>query len=283
MAKTKSPKSAEALLTAEAASLDVTDFKLTMPLYVLLGEAIDVARFCEHYWRAEQDPKTKLVVTPGLELAGDGRLSETIASEIVVLHELVQKAQTAYLLAIAPPAESTERAEYVLDELSAAVEWVCDDGVTDEKDAKLAAVVEAHRDDADSEDALAAEIADYVGLAEEFRDELAQIGSFDLGLVDEAKSLVSALRERSAIRARRRGGESTAFLQQRNQFAALLIQRIGRVRAAARYVFRRHDHIVKQVTSAYERRRRAARRRAAASTPSTTPVTSLVTELEPTA
>lgn len=277
MSKKKST-STESLLAAEAAQVDVTDFKLTLPLYVLLGEAIDVARFCQHYWSAAQD-------RPGLEQCGRGRLSAKIADEIVTLHELVQKTQTAYLLAIAPPSESTERAEFVLDELASAIEWVCDDGVEDEKDAKLAAIIEAHRGDAASEDALASEIADYLGLATELADDLAELPAFDSAILDEAKGLVLSLRERSAARVRGRSDTSSTLLQQRNQFAALLIQRIARVRSATRYVFRHHDAIVKQVTSAYERRRRAAARKRASeqTAPTTTPVSSLVPELSPTA
>ncbi len=277
-------KSMTATLTAEAAQLDVTDFTLSVPLYVLLGEAIDVARFCEHYWTAEHDPKTKAIVRPGLELAGEGRLPESVSAEIVALHELVQKSQTSYLLAIAPPDASNERAEFVLDELSAAIEWVCTDGVDNGNEAKLAAVVEAHRDDPESEDALAAELADYVGLAVELEDELTAVGAFDTGLIEEAKQLVLALRDRSALRARGRGGDSAAFLTQRNQFATLLLQRMNLVRSAARYVFRRHDDIVKQVTSAYQRRRRAAARRRASETtpaPSTTTPPPALTELAP--
>lgn len=278
MAK-KSVKSVSHLVD-EAAKLDVSAFSMNMPLYVLLGEAIDVARFCERFWNSEREPRTRTVVRPGLELAGEDRLPRTIVAEIIELHELVQKSQTAYLLAIAPPTESTERAEFVLDEISAAIEWVCDDGVLDEKDAKLAAIVDAHRDDPESEDALASELADYVGLADELAADLAKVAAFDDGLVDEAKDLVRALRERSAARIRRRGGDASTLLTRRNQFAAMLIERMNRVRTAARYVFRRHDDIVKQATSAYQRRRRAAARRRA-SEAAALPASETLTELAP--
>jgi hypothetical protein len=49
----------------------------------------------------------------------------------------------------------------VLDEIASALEWLFDDGKTDERDAQLAAIVDAHDDDPDSEDALASELADY--------------------------------------------------------------------------------------------------------------------------
>jgi hypothetical protein len=263
MTKNKLPKSIADLLLAEASTIDITDFNLGMPLHVLLGESIDVARFCQHYWNAEHDPKTKAVTKPGLELAGPKLLPKPIANEILALHDLVQQSQTRYLLAIQPPTDTAtvERAQFVLDELAAAIEWVCDDGVEDHKDAKLAAIVEAHRDDPDSEDALAAELADYVGLALELKNDLADVRAFDPAILDEATKLVLALRERSAVRALGRTTEAAQLLAHRNRLAALLVQRIARVRSAARFVFRNDEAIIKQVTSAYQRRRRAAARR----------------------
>lgn len=277
-------KSLTTRLLTESAAIDVTDFTLGMPLYVVLGEAIDVAAFTQHYWRAVRDPKTKAVTLPGLELAGDANLSSKIVDEILVLHDLLQKAQTAYVLSISPPTESTERAEYVLGELASAIEWVCNQPEADENHvAKLAAIVEAHKDDAGSEDALASEIADYVGLAIDLEDELSSVGAFDASLVEEAQSHVAALRQRSAARIRGRGGEASVHLRERNQLASLLLGRIGHVRAAARYVFRHHEAIVRQVTSSYQRRRRtAARRRTSeATTPSPSITTSPSTTVQP--
>lgn len=272
MAK-KTAKPLTSLLSTEAAKIDVTDFSMNMPLHVLLGEAIDVARFTQHYWRAQTEPKSKIILRPGLELAGDSRLSESIADEILALHDLVQAAQTAHVLAIAPPEKTVERAEHVLDELAAALEWLCEDEVDSERRSTLTAITDLHRDAPDNEDALATELADYLGLAVKLEAELLEIGAFDPKLIDEAKRLVLALRDRSALRVRGRTTEASAFLQQRNQFAALLMQKVNRVRAAARYVFRNHDDIVKQVTSAYQRRRRAAARRRASDDVTTTPVT----------
>ena len=51
------------------------------------------------------------------------------------------------------------------------------------------------------------------------------------------------------------------------------------VRAAARYVFRHHDEVIKQVASAYQRRRRAAARRRSTDevvTPPSTPTPAIV-------
>jgi hypothetical protein len=47
----------------------------------------------------------------------------------------------------------------------------------------------------------------------------------------------------------------------RNRLVTLLDQRVSKVRRAARYVFRDHPEVVRQVTSAYERKRRVETKR----------------------
>jgi hypothetical protein len=47
----------------------------------------------------------------------------------------------------------------------------------------------------------------------------------------------------------------------------MLMERMNTVRSAAQFVFRNHPSIVREVTSAYERRRRAAQRRKDAAVP----------------
>src|SRR5688572_19809786 len=182
MKKPSNTKSLASQLLVEASTVGASSSSLHVPLYVVLGEAIDVARFCQHYWHPEIDRRTHTVVRPGLELAGDALLPKTIAEEILTLHDLVQEAQTAYLLTNTPKGEGIERAEHVLHELSAAIEWVCSDGTRGDKSAKLAAIVEAHRNDDESEDALASRLADYVGLAAELKEELEAIGAFEAAL-----------------------------------------------------------------------------------------------------
>lgn len=49
-----------------------------------------------------------------------------------------------------------------------------------------------------SQDALAAALDDYAGLADLHRERLAQLGAFDEALIDEARALAVAVREVSA-------------------------------------------------------------------------------------
>jgi hypothetical protein len=236
---------------------------LRVPLHVLTGEAVDVARFFLRRWKAERDPSGK-VIMPSLELCkGFGGVTPELAEEILSLQQEVQAAQAAYLLTVSPKAEAapTERAEFVLGEITAVLEWLMEDGVEDEKDAQLDRLADTYRDAA-SQDALAAALDDYAGLASRYRAELDGLGDFDVALLDEAKTLAVRLRERSAERIGPQNATGEECAQAlRSRLASMLLQRMNTVRSAAQFVFRHHPNIVREATSAYERRRRAARRR----------------------
>jgi hypothetical protein len=79
-------------------------------------------------------------------------------------------------------------------------------------------------------------------------------------MLDEAKEVAAELRERPAMVAGL-GDEAARALALRNRLAMLLATKMNAVRSAARFVFRRRPEIVREATSAYERRRRAAARR----------------------
>lgn len=251
-------------LHAEARALPLAQAVIGVPLHVLTGEAVDVAGFFKRYYEPELAPKTKVVLRPGLASVGKDKLSPQAGKRIALLVDEVQAAQTAYQLAVDPPAgdEDVQRGRSVLSELTAALEFLFDDGVEDERDAQLARVRQAN-DDTSSTDALAGALAEYAGLAEAYRDELDGLGDFEVAMIDEARELAAAIRDRSAQGTSEAGKQSAAALEWRNRLAGLLAQEVGRVRKAARFVFRHHPQIRREATSTYERRARAARRRAA--------------------
>jgi hypothetical protein len=242
------------------------------PLHVLTGEATDVARFFERYYAAERAPKTKVVLRPGLESVGDKRLPPQTAKHITLLVDEVQAAQTRYQLAAEAPADDAEltRGRFVLSELTAALEFLFDDGVEDERDAQLARVHKAN-DDTSTANALAGALSDYAGLAEPYRDELDGLGGFEVALIDEAKPLAKAIRKRSARGKGDAKQQSAAALEWRNRLAAVLAAKVASVRSCARFVFRNHPEIRREAASTYERRARAARRRATAKAGEATP------------
>src|SRR5262245_15840213 len=114
--------------TGPALALESAPDRVGFPVHILSGEAVDVARFLETHWRARRDAEGH-VLRPGLEQAsGRGRFHAGIGQEILELQEAMQAAQTQYLITVAPPSESpAERAEFVLGELRATLEFLLDD------------------------------------------------------------------------------------------------------------------------------------------------------------
>lgn len=250
---------------AEALPSDA--LQLSVPFHVLLGEAVDVAKFFGKYWDNVLDDK-KVVVRPGLETAVNPRskapakIGPGTGQEILSLHEATQAAQTAYLLTVDPAsANPMDRAQTVLSRLTGTLEWLFDDGVEDENDAQLASLGAEHGGDPSTPDALAGALVDYAALAAPHRAEMDGLGNFDVAMIDEAGKLAKALRNRPAVPAAL-GEKARAALNLRNRLAMVLSARIALVRGAARFVYSNQPEIVREATSAYERRRRAAARRA---------------------
>ena len=231
------------------------------PVKVLLGEAVDVARFVQAYWEPVRDASGKLL-RPGLSLAGP-KLLRSVGDEILELEDALQAAQTDYLLTVAPSQPDVRaRAEFVLGEITSVIDWYLDDGKDDDRDKQLAALRSEYSEGTSSTDVLAAALADYAGLARREATGLEGLGGFELSLIDEAEQLAQQLRERSTLPT---PAETTRrALDVRNRMATLLIERMSLVRTAARFVFRHHSEIAKEAGSSYVRRKRAAARRAAA-------------------
>jgi hypothetical protein len=250
----------------EAAKLAPDQIGIPCPFYVLQGEAVDVARFFDKYFKSTDD-------RPGLETVVDKKrhLTESTGKDILSLLAATQQANTAYQLAASPStAAPIGRATFVLNDIAATLEWSFDDGVEDERDAQLASVKKAHADTPDSHDAWAAELEDYAALAGNYRKQMAGLGGFDVALIDEAKALAAELRNRPATPAAPSEAVASAKAL-RDRLAALLCSRMATVRSAARFVFRNQPAIIREATSAYERRRKAAARRNAAKKPSDAP------------
>jgi hypothetical protein len=242
----------------------------TVPLHELFGEAVDVAKFFEKYWKTERDDSGD-VARIGLESVAPKakqkpsrgrRLSPKTGQEILSLQRAAQEAHALYLLTSSPSEDSdpTRRGQLLLGELTAALEWYCNDGVADKRDEALARIDAAHANDPDTADALAGALIDYAALAQQHRGDLDGLGGFDAAYIDAARKVAEELRRRPA----RAAVVSQAMREARilrNKLITLLIERMSAVRAAARFVYRDRPDLVREVTSAYERERRAAPRR----------------------
>lgn len=241
-----------------AAGLAEVRSSFSPPIRVILGEAVDVARFTQAYWDPVKDAAGR-ILRPGLALAG-AKVPPTIGVEILELQDALQTAHTHYLLTVAPnQPDMRARAEFVLSEIAAALEWLLDDGVEDDRDRQLAALKSEYSDGSASTDTLAAELSDYAELAQREAKGLDGLGGFDLSLLGEAEELAKQLRERPTTPI---AAENTRrALDLRNRIATLLVDRMTTVRAAARFIFRNQPEIAREVGSTYVRRKRASARR----------------------
>jgi hypothetical protein len=235
---------------------------LTTPLFVLAGEAVDVARFHAKYWKPQAETGTGKAPRRGLSSGmKGGHLGPKTGEEILSLREAVSQAQAQYFLTFDQQGNPMDRGYFLLGEITATLEYLLDDGVEDEKDAQLDKIDAAHAGDPESFDALAGALDDYAAFAEGHRKEMDGLGGFDAAHLDEARKVAKELRARPAVGATV-SEKSRAALALRNKLMVLLVTRMSAVRAAARFVFRGQPEIVREVTSEYERRRRAAGRRA---------------------
>lgn len=251
---------ARAKWEAAAAKVPLDAPRAGVPWSVLMGEAADVARFVRNHWDpVEGDPRT---ARPGLSTVAS-RISLAIADEIEELKHLAETAQSAYLLASAPPPSSDVRpkAEKALSELSRALDFLFDDDVEDERDRQLATLRSTHADTG-PHDALASALINYAALAETHREALCAMGGFKGAVIDDARTLAAELQKipTPAERAQR-GAESDKQRALRDGLAALLMERMRRVRSAARWVFRDHPDVARLSTSAFSRDRRTATRK----------------------
>jgi hypothetical protein len=246
----------------EAASKASVTPTWNVPWFVLMQEAADASAFVDARWKNTGDGKKKPIVL-GLESVAK-QLPATVAAEIRELQGVAQAAHEEYLLRTRPAGKEDvrSRADHVLGEITAALEFLFDDGVEDERDGQLATVQGAHDDAGSSNAAVASALEDYGALAAAHRDELDGLGGFDPALIDEVGALATALRAPPSAGAVERSPEAIEAIERRNRHANLLHDRIKQVRRAAQFVFRQRPTVVREVTSTYLRRKQAAARRA---------------------
>lgn len=260
---------------SSASTLAEQEISFGVPFSVLLGEAIDAAKFVRARWTPVIDEESEEVLVPGLvsavrkdlavvPYAAVPVLHEGIAQELLTLHSITQGAQVQFLLsarsnggALNPRAE----ADALLSDLRGGAESYLDDGVETDEDAQLRKINEAHANDPSTDDAVAGALIDYAALVESLMPGIDGYADVTAEWVTRARELAAALRL-STPTTLPTDSTDRKHLDLRNRLATLLARRIRLVRAKARFVFREHSAITREATSVFERRRRAASRRA---------------------
>lgn len=240
---------------------------LPAPVAVILGEAVEVGMIYTAYWKPHTLRDGK--VLPSFSAIADkSALYEDLGKEIYELHISVAKLQADYVRAAeATNASPMDRAEYIVQEIRSTLEFLFDDDEHTVEDDQLAKVGTTYPNPA-SQDVMALALEAYAGLASEHRARLTDLPGFDLTLIQEARNLAITLRNRSgqALLADLDSGIKD-LLDERNRLLTLLVERVSKVRRAARYVFRAHPDTARKFASGYERTRRRASRRKQATAP----------------
>jgi hypothetical protein len=223
---------------------------------VLWDEAVDLAHLLRDTWDGFPGVDGKVVV-PGFS----GMLQNaSVAKDLLELVGAIQHADARYRLSATRGPAPIPEARHVLSELRAALAWVASDPGAEKVREVLPRLARIHGR-ARSLVVLAAALYDYAELAERQGGKLRAIASYDPGLVGEARALADALREHHA--------GATAYTDRkkwreaRDRLVLVLDDRVTEVRLAARYLFRHHPALLRQATSAYERKRKAKRAKGA--------------------
>ena len=219
----------------------------SVPLPVLLVEAGIVARFFAGRWEATAEH-------PGLASAANESLTAATGQEVESLLDAVNEANVELRLLPGSPPNPAGAARGALRAIVATLAWHLDNGDDAGGRAQLDALRAAQAKIGRRSLALAAALEELARFAEGYRAAIAGVGGFDPRQIDEALALAQALRERAL--APRRPPQARELLGLRNKLVALLRDRMATVRAAARFVFREHPAIIREVTSAHERKRR---------------------------
>ena len=240
---------------AEALAFNATENPLRVPYDIALNEAGQVARFLFKFW----EPTAGL---PGL-VRVNARLPKSTGDDIVSLVHATQEAQTKLLLLVDPVVvDEGDRARFLINELESAIDFLLDDDVTEEADAKLAALQAFHAQAGQRSSVLHQALSDYAALAESLKARLVEVDeAFDVAHIAEAKALSVKLAAAPAAPPPAAEAVKGAVLV-RNGMLTLLSSKVALVRKGAAHVFRAFPETYREVTSTYERRRRAATRRA---------------------
>ena len=237
--------------TDEANALPVEEVRPPVaPVFIVLAEAAQVAQVVDKYWEATPE-------RPGLE-STNAFMPKSIAGDIVSLVEAARTVHMSSLFSERGDAASkaARRAREVIAELTAALEFVLEDGRrTSSVDAL--AVMKTRAGSSDTVAQRAQSLVDFATLAEREQSALQKLGGLDLGLIAEARKLASDLLGTQASP----GRTASEAVQLRDRLLVLLNRKVLEVRRTVRYVFRSHPDIQKLATSRYERKRRAAQRK----------------------
>jgi hypothetical protein len=201
----------------------------------LLVQAEVAARFVDEHGRSEPDGLGGVRV--GLDVLGDPALAGPIADEIRELAELVRQAcvrlRATYLQGTNRPL--LREGIQMVQSLRATLRWAARASMNPAEREGVLRALSMHRRPR-SMDAVAMALVDLAAVVEDVAPRWPYVARRGLSL-DRARAMGEALRAAES-KSRRRTEESARALEERDRLAVLLIDRVQRVRAAARLVWK---------------------------------------------
>lgn len=233
----------------------------TVPLRVLLGEAVDLAEVVDqHFATTTVNGKRRL----GLEsVVGVGGITGETSTELRELQLAVGAVHSRYLLLVEEASKApVDDAEDIMSELRSVLGFVLGDGKHPTGEEQLSRLREAY-EDAHSHDGMALALEGYGELANQYQSELQNLSGFDFSLVHKALQVAQALRQRSAEKLTGQTAQDQRdMMRLRNRLIEALHLRMLEVRRSIRFVFRDYPEIAAKAGSEYARsKQRRARRR----------------------
>ncbi len=202
-----------------------------------VADALELAAWFDRYYEPSGKGKSRV---PGLKdaklPAGLGQEMRYLAGQIQDAHVAVSKVGQAF---------PHQRARVIGREVRLAIEWIAvDDPQLAELAGKLRAEQARHKGESDQIVAL----DQWLRVAADEQEALADLPAFDMALLDEGRRLVAAFSEPGDDR-------SAAIVARRDALMRLLQVRMRRIVKAADYVFRQHPAIARGSRSERTQRR----------------------------
>lgn len=222
-----------------------------------LGEALRLGLLYQAYW--EPTPRRDGPDVPGFCRFVDASILHARSGyELIELALAAAKADADANRASETLGRSPMlRAEVVLREIKTSLEFLFDDAEFTREDEQLDKLKKTYprpRNHAE----MAAALDAYSLLGHDHRVELGKLPGFDVAVLDEALALGLALRERSGVAKVQKHLSGVRDLHAtRNQLLTLLQDRMGRIRRAARLLFREYPDVARRFVSEQGRGRGA--------------------------
>jgi hypothetical protein len=238
----------------DARTSELAPERASVPLHVLLGDAVDLAAFVEAHY---EPVVVGHALVPGLaSVEPEIEITRETARELIELQRAIAYVHSEHgVRSDTMGANPLARADRILAELRASLAFLLEGSGDAEGEHTLRRLREAARASR-AHDAVAMVLEGYVALASRYEPRLAAIGVSE-GLLDDAIAEAHVLRLRSANRIRATHGDED-MIRLRNRLIAALNARLRLVRRAIRYVFREHPELASHAASGYSRIRRAA-------------------------